>query len=165
MSLITLKLTCEVPDIFLKVHKSVDYFNHLLGRSTNSQFYLETISNGLIYFFSSFEVLEAVTIPFSNIERKRLHAMGDHGLEFLFGDFFLNNPFPENGIIVKYEYAGSSIDQIRERLNAYFLSYECKNIQIAHVKPNRVDVIILGLDGMRLYANRLSQILEKYNTP
>lgn len=163
MSLITLKLTSTFPNIFMNVHKSVDYFNHLLGNQTNSQFYLETISNGFIYIFSNMSVLEALTIPFTKTERKRLENMGNHGIQFLFGDLFEKNPFPKEGIIINYEYEGEPQEAIKKRLIEYFNSYECADIHLNFIEPNNLQVIMVTLVGLRLYANRLSQILEKYS--
>lgn len=59
---LVLKFTSDHPEIFKNVQKHNNFINNHLSNATHSQFYLEVIENGLLYFYENFEIFRVVCV-------------------------------------------------------------------------------------------------------
>src|SRR6056297_2992536 len=158
-----LEITSDYNGLFKNVHKFSSYINHLLNKRTSSQFYLETIHNGIIYIYKNLELMEALNTPLRKSQLRQILDSDMNGAALFLRDVVTEKRFPKEGIYVKFKIHAHS-QQIRRALTGlsrYFNSYRTSEVKAFEGGSNAILIHFTTFHSLNLYAQRLGILLKE----
>ncbi|UYP46666.1 hypothetical protein NEF87_002951 [Candidatus Lokiarchaeum ossiferum] len=161
---IILKFTSNYPKIFQNIPKFTSYINNHLGRESQSGFYLETFSNGLLYIYDSFEIFILMHSHFSREELREFEQSAGIILDpnKLLEGVLSSNRFPQEGIDFQFDFIFDQ-EQHSEVKNYIqrFYSINLEN-QIEFVENTEHDLVIrfLSFEGIYNYLKIISLMMN-----
>lgn len=119
---IIIEFSADHPHLVENLKKLTSYVSYLMNEKTNSNLAIEDVKNGIIFFYSDFEVLKQVTKIYSKSQIldkiKRNNPKIDPKM-ILAGTISEQN-FPSNGIQYRYKIIQGRKEEIIELYKKYF---------------------------------------------
>lgn len=161
---IILKFTSNYPKIFQNIPKFTPYINSNLSRESQSGFYLETFSKGLLYIYDSFEIFNLMHSHFSPKELREFEQSAGIILDpnKILDGILSSQTFPPSGIDFQFDFI---FDEKRfSEVKKYIHRFYSKNLesQVEFIENTEHDLVIrfLTYEGIYEYLKLVSLMMN-----
>ena len=159
-SQIIIQFTTDFPDLFGNMEKYIPFINHQLTTETKNKFYMESITNGLVYVYADFETFQLMNQPYDLdiIE----HFKATHELKLnpmLLTENIINDQnFPAGGLHFQYKIVAPQREKIKSIILQHFQSFlGCAVIETDHQEYD-LRLNLQSFECIVLYTNLVSSM-------
>ena len=159
---IYINVSSNFPEIFGKIKKYIDLFNHQLSAQTNGGFFVESIETGLIYIYNDFTVFMTLNQQFSPQKIEEFLNTHEPILppESLLSGIFSPENFPKAGIVVNFVAQTEPKNKLLFIKEAHFRSYLTKGVSIATKASDDLILTFHTYDSLLFYGKFLVALMS-----
>jgi len=159
---IIVEVSSNYPKLFQGIQKYADYINYLMDEQTFSQFYLEIVSDGLLYIYKDWATFQMINRPYRDFQLRQFQKRFKETIEpdLLLGQSLTADTFPTNGITLFFKTSCTNKDQVLQTGELHFRSFFEEGVEIGHDAEGDISVRFKEFEALSKYTFLISSMLS-----
>ena len=144
--------------IFESVHKYTSFINNLFKTQIGEKFYIESIPNGLVYFYADCRIYKAMIKDYNEERVSKYLKMANKKFspELLSIEGISEEDFPTEGVTISYKFIKGPLDEIYTQTIDHFESFatgDSNSVEVHEIDPNKLKIRFRSYDALENYLN------------